>query len=62
MLTLRLAKVEKLLATTELKIGLIAQAAGFALANYLTQVFKQRYGLSMRDWRKRQTSIASVLL
>ena len=61
-LTLRLAKVEKLLATSELKIGLIAQSAGFASANYLTQVFKQRYGLSMRDWRKRQTSIASVLL
>lgn len=57
-LTLRLAKVEKLLATTELKIELIAQAAGFASSNYLTQVFKQRYGLSMRDWRKRHTCFA----
>lgn len=61
-LTLRLAKVEKLLATTELKIGLIAQAAGFASANYLTQVFRQRHGQSMRDWRKRHAGDASVLL
>ena len=59
-LTLRLAKVEKLLATTELKIGLIAQAAGFVSANYLTQVFKQRHGLSMRDWRKQHASIAQA--
>lgn len=55
-LALRLAKVEKLLATTELKIGLIAQVAGFASANYLTQVFKRRHGLSMRDWRTRHAA------
>lgn len=59
-LALRLAKVEKLLVTTELKIGLIAQAAGFVSANYLTQVFKQRHGLSMRDWRKQHASIAQA--
>ena len=48
----RLSEVKRLLATTSRSIRQIAIACGYANPNRLSHVFTQRYGISMRLWRR----------
>ena len=48
----RLAEVKRLLADTSLSIRTITKKCGFANPNHLKNLFKRRYGLPMREWRK----------
>ena len=47
----RLAEVKRLLAETGLSIRAITAKCGFANPNHLKNLFKRRYGRSMRAWR-----------
>ena len=47
----KLAEVERKLRLTSLSIGAIHDLCGFSNANALKNLFKTRYGMSMRDWR-----------
>ena len=47
----KLAEVERKLRLTSLSIGAIHDLCGFSNANALKNLFKARYGMSMRDWR-----------
>ena len=48
---LRIKQSEKLLLTTDLPIGNIAQLCGFADSNYFSTAFKKSYGLSPAQFR-----------
>lgn len=48
----RLEEVQRLLRTTNDPIDRIAESSGFANANYLKNLFKRRFGKTMREWRK----------
>ena len=50
----RLDEVKRLLSETGLSIRAITAKCGFANPNHLKNLFKRRYGLSMRDWRNNQ--------
>ena len=52
----KLAEVERALRLTSLSIGVLHDHCGFANANALKNLFKARYGMSMRDWRARRRS------
>lgn len=47
----QLADVRDRLAHTNDPIDKVTEACGFANANYLKDLFKRRYGVTMRDWR-----------
>jgi LacI family transcriptional regulator len=49
----RLDAVKKLLATTNRPIHTISEACGYSDLAYLKKLFKQRFGVTMREWRKR---------
>ena len=51
---IKLAEVERKLRLTSLSITSIQELCGFRNANALKNLFKARYGVSMRDWRSRQ--------
>ena len=48
----RLAKVQDLLRNTSLNETEVASAAGFGSAAYLRNLFRKRFGLTMRAWRQ----------
>jgi LacI family transcriptional regulator len=48
----RLDEVKRLLAGSKEKIDTIASACGYANPNYLKNLFKKRFGMSMREFRK----------
>lgn len=50
----RLSEVRRLLTTTRESIDSIALACGYENPNYLKNLFKKRFGLTMRDFRSRQ--------
>lgn len=50
----QLAEVCDRLAHTNDPIDKVSEACGFANANYLKDLFKRRYGVTMRDWRARR--------
>ena len=50
---IRLAAVRTRLETTSEKISAIGAACGFRSADYLKRIFKSRFGMSMREWRRR---------
>lgn len=50
----RLSEVRRLLTTTRESIDSIALACGYENQNYLKNLFKKRFGLTMRDFRSRQ--------
>lgn len=52
----RLEEVRHLLATTRLPIDTIAERCAFPNANYLRNLFRATYGLSMREWRQRSNT------
>lgn len=49
--TRRLERVERLLLASEMTVGQIARATGFADGNYLAKVFRRQRGLSPLDFR-----------
>ena len=51
----RLKEVCRLLADSTLTISEIAVRCGYRDANYLKNLFKRRYNMSMRDWRKQNS-------
>ena len=48
----RLDEVKRRLSTTREKMDAIAAACGYANPTYLKNLFKRRYGITMRDFRK----------
>ena len=50
----RLDRVKRLLRTTTRPIGRIADETGFSSADCLTRLFRQRTGLSPREWRRQR--------
>ena len=51
----RLDEVKRLLAGTRDKMNAIASACGYKNPTYLKNLFKRRFGMSMRDWRTRNS-------
>jgi two-component system response regulator YesN len=49
----RLDEVKRLLTVTNEKIDTIAVLCGYTNPNYLKNLFKKHFGLSMRDFRQR---------
>ncbi len=49
----RLDAVKKLLATTTRPIHTISEACGYSDLTYLKKLFKKHFGVTMREWRKR---------
>ena len=54
LLNLRLSETENLLRNTNASCAQIAEHAGFANQFIFSRLFKQRYGISPRDYRKRK--------
>ena len=52
LITTRLEEVKRLLRATKEPIDSIAATCGFATPNYLKNLFKRRFNMSMRDYRK----------
>lgn len=48
----RLEEVKRLLRSTKVPIGAIAAACGYENANYLKNLFRKRFAMSMRDFRE----------
>ena len=47
----QLSNVRKMLKNTKNPIGMISELCGFSNANYLKTLFRQRFGMSMREYR-----------
>ena len=56
---IRLAKVQELLRNTSLDETAIATASGFGSCAYLRNLFRKRFGLTMRIWRQRHAKPSS---
>jgi LacI family transcriptional regulator len=52
------ARVEQLLAQSDLSLEEIAGQCGFRHAEYMSVAFKRRYGVSPSQWRGRRVSRA----
>ena len=52
----RLAEVARRLQSTNLSIRAISAACGFGNVNHLKNLFKRKFGMPMRDWRKSECS------
>ena len=52
----RLAEVARRLRSTNLSIRAISAACGFGNVNHLKNLFKRKFGMPMRDWRKSEYS------
>ena len=50
----RLGEVKRLLADTGLSIRAITSTCGFANPNHLKNLFRRKFGISMREWRNAQ--------
>lgn len=50
----RMEKAMQLLRTTDMKVFEIASVTGFGEPNYFTNVFRQHYNLSPKEWRRGQ--------
>ncbi len=57
MQSLRLEKVCELLDETLTPIGRIGELCGFDSETYLKNLFRARFGCSMRDWRKKRLGV-----
>ena len=51
----RLSEVKRLLSSTSRPVRQIALACGYQNPNRLSHIFTQRYGISMREWRRTAT-------
>ncbi len=47
----RLAKVKELLQTSNLPLEIVAERAGYSTLHHLQNLFKARFGVSLRTWR-----------
>ena len=56
---IRLAKVQELLRNTLMDEDAVAAASGFGSGAYLRNLFRKRFGLTMRAWRQQHTKTAS---
>ena len=56
----KLAEVERKLRLTSLSVGVLHDLCGFRNANALKNLFKARYGMSMRAWRASQTASSTT--
>ncbi len=54
----RLERIERLLLATEMKVGAIAAATGFADGNYMAKVFRRARGLSPLEFRATRAEAA----
>ena len=52
-ISLRLAEVKRLLRSTKEPIDSIAASCGYENPNYLKNLFKRRFAMSMREFRSR---------
>ena len=52
----RLREVQKLLQKTRVPIGDIGAMCGFGNSRYLKELFKSRFGMTMREWRRTHAS------
>lgn len=53
LMNFRMQKATELLANTELSIGEVGNAVGYANQLHFSRAFKNRYGVSPRQWRER---------
>lgn len=53
---IRLKKTKELLENTGMSIGAITEYVGFSAPSYLSRVFRKKYGLSPRSYRKKLSS------
>ena len=53
----RLAEVKRMLGGTDMRISEIAVRCGYRDANYLKNLFRKRFGLSMREFRARMRQL-----
>lgn len=57
LIRLRLSKAAELMRSTEHSIGDISAACGYPNQLHFSRAFKQRYGLSPREWRQNNQSL-----
>lgn len=57
----RIYKACELLTTTSLPVSRIAQLCGIPDYNYFSKIFKREFGISPRDYRKKQSAPQEVL-
>ena len=53
----RLAEVRRLLQESDARIADIGYACGFGTSNNLKQLFKKRFGVTMREWRRQNRTM-----
>jgi|TARA_R110000751_G_scaffold281616_3_gene384419 AraC family transcriptional regulator len=53
-LSRRIERIERLLLATDMSVGAIAGATGFADANYLAKTFRRKRGMAPLAWRRTQ--------
>ena len=53
--SMRLDEAKRLLVTTKTPIKEVAASCGYGNAKSLMNLFRRRFGMSMRDWRRRQS-------
>ena len=51
-LKMRFNELKRRLVSSNIRIGKITAACGFACESHAKRAFKKRFGMSMRDWRK----------
>ena len=56
----KLDAVKKLLATTDRPIKVISESCGYTDLAYLKTLFKRRFGMTMRDWRRQNHSSTTL--
>ena len=56
----KLDAVKKLLATTDRPIKVISESCGYTALAYLKTLFKRRFGMTMRDWRRQNHSSTTL--
>ena len=54
----RLGEVKRLLRDTDLRIAEVAARCGYRDANYLKNLFRSRFGCTMRDWRRKSEGLS----
>lgn len=56
----KLQAVERMLLNTSHTIDRISQECGYGSPNHLMKIFKERHGMSMREWRRRNQQVTNL--
>ena len=56
---IRLDEIKTRLVSTNMRIGAVTSACGFKSENYAKNLFKKRFGMSMREWRRNNGNVVS---